>query len=45
MPLAFLESVQYIVSEIRGGGGLEIAPPSGARFKKYPSEARVNFRM
>ena len=34
VPLEFLEQV---VSEIRGGGG-EIAPPSGARYKNTPVE-------
>ena len=34
MPLEFLESVQqFRRSE---GGGLEIAPPSGARYKNTP---------
>ena len=34
MPLEFLESVQYIVSEIRGG--LEIVPPPVERVIKIP---------
>ena len=38
---AWIFRIGPVVSEIRGGGGARNSPPSGARYKKYPSGARV----